>query len=112
MSWVPAFGGMTRGEWCILIQTGQSWDKPRDDILRMLKRFKIGANAATRAYKLATTVRHAQPHAATRCAAVSSTIAEHFSPIMIEGAFVLPEVNVGMIEASATRRPEMPCTRN
>jgi hypothetical protein len=32
MSWVPAFGGMTRGEWCILIQTGQSWDKPEDGI--------------------------------------------------------------------------------
>ena len=34
------------------------------------------------------------------------------SPIMIEGALVLPEVSVGMIEASATRRPWMPCTRS
>jgi len=31
-----------------------------------------------------------------------------FSPIMIEGALVLPEVSVGMIEASATRSPSMP----
>ena len=34
-----------------------------------------------------------------------------FSPIMIDGALVLPEVSVGMIEASATRKPEMPRTR-
>src|SRR5947207_2205595 len=32
-----------------------------------------------------------------------------FSPIMIDGALVLPDVSVGMIEASATRRPAMPC---
>ena len=30
---------------------------------------------------------------------------------MIAGAFVLPDVIVGMIEASATRKPRMPCTR-
>ena len=35
----------------------------------------------------------------------------HFSPIIMEGAFVLPEVIVGMIEASATRTPSKPCTR-
>jgi len=35
-----------------------------------------------------------------------------FSPIMMEGALVLPEVRVGMIEASATRRPSMPWTRS
>ena len=29
----------------------------------------------------------------------------HFSPIMMQGALVLPLVSVGMIEASATRRP-------
>jgi hypothetical protein len=31
---------------------------------------------------------------------------------MIDGALVLPDVNVGMIEASATRRPAMPWTRS
>ena len=30
------------------------------------------------------------------------------SPIIIDGALVLPDVSVGMIEASATRRPAMP----
>ena len=34
------------------------------------------------------------------------------SPIMIDGAFVLPVVTIGMIDASATRRPSMPCTRS
>ena len=31
---------------------------------------------------------------------------------MIGGAFVLPEVTVGIIDASATRRPSTPCTRS
>src|SRR5882762_2407330 len=35
-----------------------------------------------------------------------------FSPIMIDGALVLPDVSVGMIEASASRRPAMPRTRS
>src|SRR5438477_11653580 len=35
-----------------------------------------------------------------------------FSPIMIDGALVLPDVSVGMIEASATRRPAMPWARS
>ena len=35
----------------------------------------------------------------------ASTISAHFSPIMMVGALVLPLVSVGMIEASATRRP-------
>ena len=34
------------------------------------------------------------------------------SPIMIDGAFVLPVVTIGIIDASATRRPSMPCTRS
>ena len=29
---------------------------------------------------------------------------------MIDGALVLPEVSVGVIEASATRSPAIPCT--
>ena len=32
----------------------------------------------------------------------------HFSPIMMLGALVLPEVSVGMIEASATRKDRNP----
>ena len=34
------------------------------------------------------------------------------SPIITQGAFVLAEVIVGMIEASAMRRPSMPWTRS
>lgn len=45
-------------------------------------------------------------------AAVARTISAHFSPIMMEGALVFPDVKVGMMEASATRNPVMPCTRN
>ena len=36
----------------------------------------------------------------------------NFSPIIIVGALVLPEVIDGMIEASATRKLDIPCTRN
>jgi len=39
---------------------------------------------------------------------VFSSMSAAFSPIMIDGALVLPDVSVGMIEASATRRPAMP----
>ena len=44
-------------------------------------------------------------------AAPCSTMRAAFSPIMIDGALVFPDVSVGMIEASATRSPEMPRTR-
>ena len=44
--------------------------------------------------------------------AVFSTMTAAFSPIMIDGALVLPDVSVGMIEASATRKPAMPWTRS
>jgi hypothetical protein len=36
----------------------------------------------------------------------------HFSPIITQAALVLPETTVGMIEASATRKPSKPCTRS
>ena len=42
-----------------------------------------------------------------RCGALAAR-----SPIMMEGALVLPLIKVGMMEASATRRPSMPCTFN
>jgi len=35
-----------------------------------------------------------------------------FSPIMIVGAFVFAPTSVGMIDASTTRRPSVPRTRN
>ena len=35
-----------------------------------------------------------------------------FSAIMTVGALVLPPIRVGMMEASMTRRPSRPCTRN
>ena len=44
--------------------------------------------------------------------AVLSSMSAAFSPIMIDGALVLPDVSVGMIEASAIRRPVMPWTRS
>jgi hypothetical protein len=35
-----------------------------------------------------------------------------FSAIIITGALVLPEVIVGMMDASTTRKLASPCTRN
>ena len=42
---------------------------------------------------------------AAQASASRNTMVAAFSPIMIDGALVLPEVKVGMIEASATRNP-------
>src|SRR6476661_38906 len=39
-------------------------------------------------------------------------MSEAFSPIITQAALVLPETTVGMIEASATRRPWNPWTRS
>ena len=39
-----------------------------------------------------------------------STWCAPFSPIMVEVAIVLPLISLGMMEASITRRPSMPCT--
>src|ERR1043165_6334655 len=38
-------------------------------------------------------------------------MSEAFSPIITQAALMLPETTVGMIEASATRRPSTPWTR-
>ena len=55
----------------------------------------------------------ARLQAAARVATTSSRIiAAAFSPIMMVGALVLPPTATGMIEASATRSPSMPCTRS
>ena len=35
-----------------------------------------------------------------------------FSPIKITAALVLPLTTFGVIEASTTRKPDTPCTRN
>ena len=46
-----------------------------------------------------------RPSAAGLRARVCRIMSEAFSPIITQAALVLPETTVGMIEASATRRP-------
>ena len=57
--------------------------------------------------RLAVRVGSANGYAAIRIG--WRTISATFSPIMILAALVLPETTAGMIEASATRRPPIPC---
>ena len=45
-------------------------------------------------------------------AASSKIMSDAFSPIMMAGAFVLPDTILGMMEQSATRTPGTPCTLN
>src|SRR5437660_4282776 len=73
----------------------------------------IGEHAAgrARADNDEIEIRHAA--FATGLALASARImSDAFSPIITQAALVLPDTTVGMIEASATRRPPKPCTRS
>ena len=76
------------------------------------------ASAAPTIRTMATTTRNARASGSFRGGLFSSDIDKCYwrmnaaarSPIMMDGALVLPRVITGMMEASATRSPSMPCT--